>query len=385
MAKLTAAAVRRALVPGRYGDGDTLYLNVTPTGTKSWIQRIVIDGRRHDIGLGPYPLISLAHARERAMENRLAIANGRNPLAEKRRTRIPTFRKAAEATFQANLPRWRDGKTARNWMQGMEKRAFPVIGDMRVDHIGREDVLRILKPVWTTHPEVARKLRQRIRATLQWCQAHGHVDQNVAGEAINGALPVMSSVRKHHHALPYAAIPAALRDIRACRASDSARLCLEFLVLTATRSGEIRGALWEEFDLEQRQWCITAKRTKANAKHVVPLSGPAMDLLERARPLAKGPLAFPSPRSAEKPLSDMTLMKVLHKVGLADRTTVHGFRSSFRTWASEQTDADHAVMELCLSHAVGSAVERAYARSDLLEKRRLLMEQWGAHCTATSE
>ncbi|MDE0453297.1 MAG: Arm DNA-binding domain-containing protein, partial [Gammaproteobacteria bacterium] len=118
MAKLTAAAVRRALVPGRYGDGDTLYLNVTPSGTKSWIQRIVIDGRRHDIGLGPYPLISLAHARERAIENRLAIANGRNPLAEKRRTRIPTFRKAAEATFQANLPRWRDGKTAKNWMQG---------------------------------------------------------------------------------------------------------------------------------------------------------------------------------------------------------------------------------------------------------------------------
>ena len=385
MAKLTAAAVRRALVPGRYGDGDTLYLNVTPTGTKSWIQRIVIDGRRHDIGLGAYPLISLAHARERAIENRLAIANGRNPLAEKRRTRIPTFRKAAEATFQANLPRWRDGKTAKNWMQGMEKRAFPVIGDMRVDRIGRQDVLRILKPVWTTHPEVARKLRQRIRATLQWCQAHGHVDQNVAGEAINGALPVMSSIRRHHRALPYEAVPGALREIRACGASDSARLGLEFLVLTATRSGEVRGALWEEFDVDERQWCIAAERTKANAKHVVPLSRPALDLLERARPLAKGPLAFPSPRSAQKPLSDMTLMKVLHTVGLADRTTVHGFRSSFRTWAGEQTDADHAVMELCLSHTVGSAVERAYARSDLLEKRRLLMEQWGAHCTATPE
>ena len=136
------------------------------------------------------------------------------------------------------------------------------------------------------------------------------------------------------------------------------------------------GALWEEFDLDQKQWRIAAERTKANASHSVPLSRPAMDLLERARPLAKGPLAFPSPRSAQKPLSDMTLMKVLHTVGLADRTTVHGFRSSFRTWASEQTDADHAVMELCLSHTVGSAVERAYARSDLLEKRRVLMEQW---------
>ena len=385
MAKLTAAAVRRAVVPGRYGDGDTLYLNVTPSGTRSWIQRIVIDGRRHDIGLGPYPLISLAHARERAIGNRLAIANGRNPLAEKRRARIPTFRKAAEATFQANLPRWRDGKTAKNWMQGMEKRAFPVIGDMRVDRVGREDVLRILKPVWTTHPEVARKLRQRIRATLQWCQAHGHVEQNVAGDAINGALPVMSSVRKHHRSLPYVAVPAALRDIRACGASDSSKLCLEFLVLTATRSGEVRGAQWKEFDLDREQWCIEAERTKAKARHVVPLSQAAMGLLERARVLGKGPVAFPSPRSPRKPLSDMTLMKVLHAVGLADRTTVHGFRSSFRTWASEQTDADHAVMELCLSHTVGSAVERAYARSDLLEKRRMLMEQWGAHCTAIAD
>ena len=197
------------------------------------------------------------------------------------------------------------------------------------------------------------------------------------------AIPVMSSARKHHRALPYAAVPVALRDIRACRASDSARLGLEFLVLTATRSGEVRGALWEEFDVDGRQWCIAAERTKANAKHVVPLSRPAVDLLERARPLSKGPLAFPSPRSGHKPLSDMTFMKVLHTVGLADSTTVHGFRSSFRTWASEQTDADHAVMELCLSHTVGSAVERAYARSDLLEKRRLLMEQWGTHCDAT--
>ena len=156
-------------------------------------------------------------------------------------------------------------------------------------------------------------------------------------------------------------------------------------MLTATRSGETRGALWQEFDLDQKHWCVATERTKANAKHVVPLSRPALVLLERARLAAKGPLAFPSPRSAHKALSDMTLMKVLHTVGLADRTTVHGFRSPFRTWASEQTDADHAVMELCLSHTVGNAVERAYARSDLLEKRRVHMEKWGAHCTGSPE
>lgn len=245
MGRLTVASVRAAAKPGRYSDGDTLYLMVAPGGSKSWVQRITIDGRRHDIGLGGFPVISLATARERAMANRLAAANGRDPLMEKRRARTPTFAGAAKATFEANRRRWRDTKTARNWMQGMEKRAFPVIGQMRVNRIGREDVLRILEPIWTTHPEVARKLRQRIRATLQWCQAHGYVEQNVAGETIDGALPAMSAVRTHHRALPYADVPDALRRIRASGASVSARLCLEFLVLASTRSGEVRGARWE--------------------------------------------------------------------------------------------------------------------------------------------
>ena len=383
MGNLTVAGVRSATKPGRYADGDTLYLMVAPGGSKSWVQRITIDGRRHDIGLGGFPLISLAKARERAMANRLAVANGRNPLAEKRRAKTPTFRAAAQATFEANKPRWRDGKTARNWMQGMEKRAFPAIGDIRVDRIDREDVLRILKPVWTKHPEVARKLRQRIRATLQWCQAHGHVERNVAGEAIDGALPPMPAINAHHRALPHRDVGAAIRDVRNCTASASSRLCLEFLVLTAARSGEARGTAWDEFDLDAREWRIAPDRMKTNTPHLVPLSGPAVDVIRRARELGNGGLVFPSPTKPNRPLSDMTLMKVLHTVGLGQRTTVHGFRSTFRTWASECTDADHAVMELCLSHAVGTAVERAYARSDLLAKRRVLMEQWAVACTVS--
>ncbi len=378
MTKLTSAGVRSITAPGLHGDGGTLFLAVAKAGSKSWIQRITIDGRRHDIGLGGFPVISLAKARERAMANRLAVAEGRNPLADKRRARTPTFRKAAQATFEANRPRWRDGKTARNWMQGMEKRAFPVIGDMRVDRIGREDVLRILKPVWTRHPEVARKLRQRIRATLQWCQAHGYVEQNAAGDAINGALPAMPSVKAHHRALPHQDVAPAVRSIRESTASAAAKLCLEFLVVTASRSGEARGATWDEVDLRSREWRIGAERMKAHAPHVVPLTDPAVRILKQARRLGGDALVFPSPIKRGRPLSDMTLMKVLHTVGLADRTTVHGFRSSFRTWASECTDADHAVMELCLSHAVGTAVERAYARSDLLEKRRELMDAWAA-------
>ena len=385
MGRLTAASARAASKPGRYADGDTLFLMIAQGGSKSWVQRITIDARRHDIGLGGFPLISLANARERAMANRLAVASGRDPLAEKRRAKTPTFRKAAQATFEANKPRWRDGKTARNWIQGMEKRAFPVIGEMRVDRIGREDVLRILKPVWTAHPEVARKLRQRIRATLRWCQAHGYVEHNVAGEAIDGALPTMPAIKAHHRALPYRDVALALREVRACSASANAKLCLEFLVLTATRSGEARGALWDEFDLKAREWRITPERMKTNTQHIVPLSDPAVDVLDRARQLGKSPLVFPSPTRPNKPLSDMTLMKVLHTIGLADRTTVHGFRSSFRTWASECTDTDHAVMEMCLSHSVGSAVERAYARSDLLAKRRVLMDEWAAAYTTLPE
>lgn len=199
--KLNAARVRTINSPGRYSDGNTLVLNVTKNGSKSWIQRIAVDGRRRDIGLGSFPTISLAEARRRALANRVAIANGGDPLADKKRAKTPTFREAAQATFEANRPRWRDTKTARNWMQGMEKRAFPVIGNLRVDRIRRDDVLRILKPVWSVHPDVARKLRQRIRATLRRCQPHDYVPQNVPGEAIDRALPPMPAVRMNRKLL----------------------------------------------------------------------------------------------------------------------------------------------------------------------------------------
>ena len=178
-----------------YGDGGTLYLKVAPGGSKSWIQRITIDGRRHDIGLGGYPLVTLAQAREMAFANRRVARSGGDPLAEKRRSNTPTFREAAEKTFAANERRWRNGKHIRNWMQSLTKYAFPVIGDISVHRIGREDLLNVLSPIWVTKPATARKLRQRIRATLSWCQAHGYVDHNWAGEAISRALPAMPTVR----------------------------------------------------------------------------------------------------------------------------------------------------------------------------------------------
>ena len=292
---------------------------------------------------------------------------------------MPTFREAAEKTFAANEGRWRNGKHTRNWMQSLTKYAFPVIGDIAVHRIGREDLLNILSPIWVTKPATARKLRQRIRATLSWCQAMGHIEHNWAGEAISGALPTMPAVRQHFRALPYREVPVALAAVEASDASLAARQCLRFLVLTAVRSGEARGATWSEIDVGTREWRIPARRMKASAEHRVPLADECFIALERVEPLRDDSgLVFPSPLKKGRPLSDMTLMKILRTTGLAERTTVHGFRSAFRDWAAECTAADHAVIELSLAHKVGSAVERAYARSDLIEKRRRLMEAWSS-------
>ena len=385
MGKLTVIGVRSLSTPGRYGDGQTLFLNISPGGSKSWIQRIVINRKRRDIGLGPFPVIGLAEARRRAFNNRVAVASGRDPLAEKRRATTPTFRQAAQRTFDANRPRWRNNKTSANWLQQLEKRVFPVLGNMPVDSIGREDVLRVVTPIWTSKPEIARKLRQRIRATLRWCQAHGYVEHNVAGESIDGALPSMPAVTAHFRALPYREVGTALKVIEGSRASLSSRACLQFVALTACRSGEARGATWDEIDMEAREWRIPASRMKGHAEHRVPLSDAVVTVLELVRPLRdRSEFVFPSPSRPGKPLSDMTLTKVLRNTGLADRATVHGFRTSFRTWASERTNVPHAVCEMALAHQVGTAVERSYARSDLFEKRRGLMDQWAAYVTGAA-
>ena len=380
--ELTAIEVKSINAPGFYRAGNTLYLKVMPAGSKSWVQRLTIHGDRHDIGLGGYPQVSLARARQLAFQNReVAWASG-DPLAEKQKTKLPTFKQAAEKTFEANRARWRSEVTAKNWEQGMKKHVLPKIGELRVDKIGREQVLLVLTPIWTNTPEVARKQRNRIKAVLSWCQAHGFIEHNVAGEMIDGALPAMPAVKEHYRALPYQEVPAALETIDASNASLVAKLCFRFLVLTATRSGEARGARWSEVDLDANEWRIPASRMKAKVEHSIPLPVAAVTLLEQAHTLRDGSdLIFPSSVRQGTPMSDMTLTKVLRTTGLAAQTTVHGFRSSFRDWAAECTNAAHAVMELSLAHKVGSAVEQAYARSDLLAKRRLLMEQWAAYIT----
>jgi len=376
--KLTVKKVRAINQPGLYGDGNTLYLIVAPGGSKQWVQRLTIHGKRRDIGLGGCSWVTLAEARDAAYANRRMARRGGDPLAVKRQPRVPTFREAAQRTFEALRPRWRSEKVAANWMQKLERHALARLGDIPVDRIGREHVLAVLTPIWTTKPETGRKARQNIRATLKWCQAHGFVQFNAAGEAIDGALPRMPAVKAHFRALPYAEIPEALEIVQNSGASRVAKFALKFLIFTAARSGEVRGATWTE--IHGDVWKIPGERMKAGVEHRVPLSAPALEVLEHARALNDGSaLIFPSPIRRGRELSNMTLTKVLRDTGLAERATVHGFRSSFRDWCAD-TGKAREVAEAALAHTVGG-VEGAYFRSDLFERRRRLMDAWAAYLT----
>ena len=269
---------------------------------------------------------------------------------------------------------WRNRKHAKGWMATLERHAHPVIGNMNVDRIRREDALRVLTPIWARRPETARRVRQRMRAVLRWCWVHGYVSENVAGEGTDGALPGQPAVKQHFRALPYSEVAAALETLEASQANEAAKLCLRFLILTAARSGEARGAMWPEVDPEAREWRVPGHRMKGGAGHRVPLSDAALAVLERARALDDGSgLIFPSPLKAGRPLSNMTLTKVLRDQGLADRATVHGFRSAFRDWCAE-TGKPREIAEAALAHTVGG-VEGAYFRSDLLARRRVLMDR----------
>ena len=304
-------------------------------------------------------------------------------MAEKHSPAMPTFREAARAVHAANKPRWRNDRHAASWLQTLERHAMPVLGNTPLDRIERGNVLRVLTPIWTTRPETARRVRQRMRTVFLWGMAHGFMGTNPAGEAIAGALPAMPKVRAHLRALPYQEVGASLETVESSQASVAAKQCFRFLVLTAARSGEARGATWDEMDLQRQEWRIPSQRMKAGMEHRVPLSRQALDLLSEASALRdESGLVFPSPLKVGSPLSDMTLTKVLRSVGLAERATAHGFRSSFKNWTLEQTDTPWAVSEAALAHSLGNATEQAYARSDLFERRRALMQQWADYLTS---
>ena len=400
MAGLTVDRVNKLKAPGRYGDGGGLYLNIAPAGTKSWVQRIMIDGKRLDKGLGGFPSVSLSTARKIADSNRVKVKSGENPWAIAGRVNgaaaqpavrsVPTFEQAARRFYEASLPTWRSAKHAAVWVQSLELHVFPAIGSIPVDELTRADVLGVLTPLWAIIPETARRIRRRVRAVLRWALAFGFVEHNAAGELIDGALPTMPPSDTHHRALHYSAVPDAYGKLIRWRAFREPQphpmtvLALRFVILTAARSGEVRGATWDEIEeypggpWSGGLWTIPAARMKTKKLHRVPLSPQAMDVLQSVSERISGPrsdngLVFPG--GTGRPIGESVLFTRCQVDALG--CSPHGFRSSFRDWAAERSGASREAIELALSHAPGGRVEMAYFRSDLLDQRRELMNSWG--------
>ena len=382
--RLTAAFVKHVACdekPKRYGDGNGLYLLVKPGewAGKYWVQRIVIKGVRREIGLGSVKYVSLKQARIRALDNlQLARAGGDPSTLRKldEAAASPSFCDAVDKVIDIYKPTWKGtdgGRTARQWRTSLEEYAFPRIGRMPVGSVTSADVMAILLPIWTTKHETAQRVRRRVSAVMKWAIAQGFRAGNPAGDELMAALPKIDRQRAHQRALPHEQVAEALAKIRTAATNPINRLVLEFIVLTAVRSGEARMATWDEVDLSSEVWTVPASRMKSKRQHRVPLSDRAVAVLRDAKSLAQGEHVFPSPVS-RRPVVSGTLVNVLRQAGVD--AVPHGFRSTFRDWAAELTDTPHAVMEAALAHTVRNQVEAAYARSDLFERRRELMQRW---------
>lgn len=378
---LTDKAIR-ALPAGRHTDGEGLTMVVDPSGARRWVLRLYIQGRRRDIGLGGYPAVTLAAARTTAREMRAASKEGRDPVEERRAARseraVPRFEDAAERYFREAIePTGKNAKHRAQWISSLRTYAFPRIGARRIDTITPDDARGVLLPIWLEKPETARRVRQRMNSVFEWACVSGLRQNANPMQGITKGLPRQSKEKGHFAALPYDDLPGLLETLT--NRTGVGALALRFTIITAARSGETRGASWNEIDLENRLWTIPSHRMKAGREHRVPLSSAALEVLESAEGLDAN-LLFPGSRSS-KPMSDMTLSAVLKRLSVP--VTVHGFRSTFRDWVSEQTSYPRELAEKALAHTVGDATEQAYARSDLFERRREMMEAWGAFATSS--
>jgi len=379
MRRLSATAVKAATRPGRLSDGDGLFLIVQPGGTKSWMCRVQKNGNRRDFGLGSASKVSLALARERAREIRAWIEMGLDPVFERRKAQgIPTFREATAKVLAAHRKTWRNEKHEGQWLRTLEAYVFPALGSVQVSEITGPMIRNVLAEIWLAKPETARRVRQRIGTVLDWAYASGYRDSEAPMRAITKGLPRQPKKEGHFAAMPYADVPAFMARLR--ERESFSRLALSFAILTAARSGEVRGAAWEEIDLEKALWTIPADRMKAQREHIVPLSRSAVKIIERCAQLRirDCPLVFPGIRG-NQPMSDMTLTKLLREMKAP--YTAHGFRSAFRDWVSEETTYQGEVAEAALAHMVRDKTEAAYRRGNLLEKRRALMDDWAAFCS----
>ncbi|MEN9416387.1 MAG: hypothetical protein RI988_7 [Pseudomonadota bacterium] len=388
--ELSALEVSRLSAPGLHAVGGTpgLHLRIKPSGAKGWILRIKIGDKRRDIGLGGYSQtgMTLAKARAAALAAREAISSGIDPVERKRTDKSAvraaqakelTFKDAALAYIEAHEGSWRNAKHGQQWRNTLEQYAYPVMGSMQVRHVEMAHVLRVLEPIWHEKTETASRLRGRIESVLDWAKGRGYRSgDNPASWKGNLdaqlARPEKIAKVEHHAALKWSEIGAFMESLRAAHGMGAR--ALEFVILTAARSGEVRGATWAEIDLEAKVWTVPGARMKAGKDHRVPLSSTAVSLLEALPKMANNDLVFPALRGGQ--LSDMTLTAVLRRMKVD--AVPHGFRSTFRDWTAEATSYPNHVCEMALAHVVGNAVEAAYRRGDLYEKRRRLMDDWAA-------
>ena len=381
---LSAVFVQSVQQTGTYSDGGGLNLRVENSGAKYWFQRVTIDGKRRNLGLGGYPTVSLAEARKAALVNSRMIREGRDPLGEKRETiaarkrpPTPTFAEAAGIVIEMHRPSWSNAKHAKQWTSTLATYAFPEIGSMLVTEITSANILDVLAPIWTGKPETASRVRQRIETVLDWAVAQGNRTDNPAARSITKVLPKLPRTKQHHPALHYRDVPQALETVRRSTADTITKLAFEFLVLTVARSGEVRLATWDEIDWPERKWTVPAERMKARREHQVPMCGKSMDVLGEAWNLFPNNSALLFPGLRGRPLSDMVFTVMLRRLEIP--AVAHGFRSSFKDWCIECTGVSWAVGETALAHKLGNSTEQAYARTDLFEQRRALMEAWAAH------
>ena len=379
--KLTKNLVR-TLGPGRHGDGDGLYLVVDLGGARRWIVRVTVKGQRNregkplrtDFGLGGADLVTLNVARERALEYRRLARQGLNPRFHKQRD-IPCFEELARQVHIERLPTWKNPKHGQQWINTLADYAFPKIGRLPVNDIGQPEIMQVLSPIWTEKHEAARRVSQRIKAVLDVAKSRGFYKGENPVVTIQNArvLPRVKAKVQHHDAMHWRDVPAFYARLR--EQDGMAAKALMLTCLTGCRSSEVLEARWEEFDLDARMWTIPPQRTKTAETHRVPLTAEMLAIIEPLRAL-RSEVVFEGQRR-HKPLSNMAMLMLLRRMKI-EGVTVHGFRSTFRDWVAEETSASREVAEISLGHKVGSDVERAYARSDLIEKRRALMEQWNS-------
>lgn len=382
MATLNSTQVKALREPGRYPAGEGLIVNVAAGGSRSWLLRVQHNGRRRDFGLGSLRDVTLAEARDLAREYRRKLRCGLDPAAERKAAeeRVPTFKQAALAVHCEHKPGWKNGKHGAQWLSTLESYAFPHFGELPVSDLNSGHVRDALAEIWLTKPETARRVRQRIGTVLDYAHGKRWRDHPFSMGAVNKSLPRQPRKTGRFEAMPFHEVPAFCQELKA--RESMGRLALQALILTAARSGEIRLARWHELDLDAGIWAVPAERMKAGRAHTVPLSPEALAVFKRAAELRQGgtDLVFPGMKR-DRPLSDMTLLKVLRDMGLP--ATVHGFRSAFRDWVAEETSFAGEVAEAALAHAIPNKVEAAYRRTDYFEKRRTLMVTWGSYCSGT--